>query len=121
MQVKATAKGLPTSSRKFGLVAALVRGRSVTDATTILEHTPKSAARMLKEVVKSAVANAENNHKQPAANLKIDEILVGPAPTVKRFRAGSRGTIRPQRHRHSNVTVIIGERDKTSTAKKEKK
>src|SRR5687767_11493394 len=100
--VSATAKNLRTSASKLGLVASLVRGRSVTDSLTILEHTPKSAASLLAKVVKSAQANAENNHKLEADKLLVDKILVSNGGMIKRGRAGARGMWRPIRHRLSH-------------------
>jgi len=108
-KISATAKNLNVSPRKIGLVAALIKNRRVNDAMVILEHTPKSAARMLHQVLKSAAANAEYVHKKSAKDLIIDTIMIGPGSTIKRFRAGSRGTIRPKLKRKSNVTLVLNE------------
>ena len=62
MPVRAIAKGVRMSPRKVGVVAALVRGRTVEDALVILEHTPRRSADPVREVIKSARANAEHNH-----------------------------------------------------------
>lgn len=107
MQVKAKAMGVKTTPRKIGLVAALVRGRSVGDAITILEHTPKRAAKILAGVIESARANAENNHKLNKEGLTINSILVGPGQTMKRFRPAAFGAAHPIRYRTSNVTVLL--------------
>lgn len=108
-QVKATAKAVRTSARKMGLVAALIRGRTTHDALVILEHTPKRAARILVEVIKSAIANAENNHKMHKDKLVIDSVLVSPGMVIKRVRMGSRGHIDKNNHRTAHVTVMVSE------------
>ena len=107
--MKATAKQLRVSPRKMGLVASLVRGRTASDALVILEHTPKRAAGVLREVVKSAVANAENNDNKQADNLVLETIYVGPSVIMKRFRPVSRGRAHEYRHRLSNVTIELSE------------
>ena len=120
--VKATAKNLRVSARKLGLVAGLVRGRSTSDSMVILQHTPKAAATILAKVVKSAQANAENNRKLASSTLVVDRVLVSNAGLIKRFRAGSRGMVRPLRHRLANVTVVLEEsKPSQPTATKPKK
>ena len=107
--VSATAKNLRVSARKLGLVASLVRGRSLKDSEVILQHTPKVAAPVLAKVLKSARANAENNQKLDADKLVVESILVSNSGMIKRFRAGARGMVRPIRHRTSHVTVVLDE------------
>ena len=80
MAVKAIAKGVRMSPRKVGVVAALVRGRSVDDALVILEHTPRRSALPVQKVIASAKANAEHNHNYKANTLQITEISVTPGP-----------------------------------------
>lgn len=106
-QTKAVAKSLRISPRKLGLVAGLVRGRSVKDTVVILQHTPRKGAPLLLKVVKSAAANAETNHKMNQDSLAVKSVLVSPGSTIKRYRAGARGMIRPQAHRTSHVTVVV--------------
>ena len=117
MQVRATAKQVRISPRKMGMVAALVRRRSVSDALVILEHTPRRAAKVLREVLKSAAANAENNHRAEVKSLAIESVLVSNARIIKRIQAVSRGRAHPYRHRLSNVTVVV--EDAGSTKEKE--
>ena len=80
MAVKAIAKGVRMSPRKVGVVVALVRGRTVAEALTILEHTPRRSALPIKKVIESARANADHNH-----NLKPDTLTItsGTRPTVR--------------------------------------
>jgi large subunit ribosomal protein L22 len=73
-------KGVKMSPRKVAVVAALVRGRSVADALTILEHTPRRSAASVSETIKSARANAEHNHSFKPDTLTITEISVTAGP-----------------------------------------
>ncbi len=106
-QVKASAKSLRIAPRKLGLVAGLVRGRTVNDSLAILEHTPKGGAPLLAKVVKSAAANAETNQKLSKDQLLVSSILVSPGSIIKRYRPGARGMIRPIMKRTSHVTVVV--------------
>ena len=87
MAVKAIAKGVRMSPRKVGVVAGLVRGRTVADALTILDHTPRRAALPVRKVIESAKANADNNHNLKPDTLQIVSISVTPGPRLKRFRS----------------------------------
>jgi large subunit ribosomal protein L22 len=125
MSVKATAKSVRMSPRKVGVVAALVRGRSVAEALTILEHTPRRAAMPVRKVIESARANAENNHNYKADTLQISHISVTPGPRIKRFRPAAQGRALPFQRKTSHIYVqVTGEERapaKKTTAKKEAK
>jgi large subunit ribosomal protein L22 len=106
--MKAIAKGLRVPPRKMNVVASLVRRRNVDDALTILEHTPRQAAVHLRDVVKSAAANAEHNDKYETDQLQIDAIEVNTGGMIVRGRPAAKTNFRPHRHRLSNVTVELG-------------
>lgn len=107
MSVLAVAKGVRISPRKVGVVAALVRGRSVADALTILEHTPRRSALAVIKTIKSAQANAEHNHNYKPDNLLITEISVTPGPRYKRYRPAAHGRALPFMHRTSHIRVVV--------------
>jgi large subunit ribosomal protein L22 len=107
MSVKAVAKGVHMSPRKVGVVASLVRGRSVADALTILEHTPRRSASVVRKVIESARANADNNHNYKADTLVIQHITVTPGPRFKRFRPAAHGRALPFQRKTSHITVIV--------------
>ncbi len=109
MQVKATAKFVGTSSRKIGLVAALIRGRRAQDAVVVLQNTPKRATEPVGKVLNSAIANAENNHKLKANTLMVESVLVGPGPSLKRFRPRAQGRAGTILKRSSHITVVLSE------------
>jgi large subunit ribosomal protein L22 len=114
MAVKAIAKGVRMSPRKVGVVAALVRGRSVEDALTILSHTPRRSALPVSKVIASAKANAENNHNYKANTLQIVEISVTHGPRLKRYRPAAHGRALPFQRRTSHIRVVVdGEQRET--------
>jgi len=95
------------SPRKVGVVASLVRGRSVADALTILEHTPRRSAIAVRKVIESAKANADHNHNYKADTLNIISINVTPGPRYKRFRPAAHGRALPFQHRTSHIQVVV--------------
>jgi large subunit ribosomal protein L22 len=107
MAVKAIAKGVRISPRKVAVVAALVRGRSVEDAMTILDHTPRRSALAVKKAIASAKANADHNHGYKPATLQITEITVTHGPRLKRFRPAAHGRALPFQRRTSHIRVVV--------------
>lgn len=106
-QVQAIAKGVRMSPRKVGIVAGLVRGRSVADALVILEHTPRRAAKPVAKAIASAKANAVNNHGLKEDTLKVEVLDVTSGPTMKRFRPVARGSAHRIMKRSSHIRVIL--------------
>ena len=100
-------KGVRISPRKVAVVADLVRGRSVADAITILEYTPRRAALPVKEAVKSAAANAEHNHSYKPGTLEIVEISVTSGPRLKRFIPAARGRARKFQRKTAHIKVVV--------------
>jgi large subunit ribosomal protein L22 len=110
------------SPRKVGVVASLVRGRTVADALTILEHTPRRSATAVKKTILSAKANADHNHNIKPDTLQIVAITVTPGPRLKRFRPAAHGRALPFQRRTSHITVIVdGEARVAKKAEKEAK
>ena len=113
MEARAIAKYVRMSPMKVGVVLDLIRGKNVNEAFAILQYTPKEAAVVINKVLKSAVANAENNHDLNVENLYVAETFVGAGPTLKRFRPihpRSRGQAFKILKRTSHVTVVVKER-----------
>lgn len=118
MPVKAELRSARVSPRKAGEVASLVRGRSVNDAITILDNTPRRAAMTVKKVIVSAKANAEHNHSYKPDSLMIAEISVGAGPRYKRYRPAARGRALRYQHKTSHIKVLVdGEKRVSKTAK----
>jgi large subunit ribosomal protein L22 len=105
--VRAYAKGVDQTPRKVGLVASLVRGRTVADALVILEHTPKRAALPVKKAIASAQANAVNNHGLDGKTLELSTLSVTSGPRLKRFKPASRGRALPFQKRSSHILVEV--------------
>lgn len=106
-KLSATLNYALTSYKKMQLLAKLVTGKQVDDALNILEHTQKSAAKMLWKVVKSAQANATHNAGQEASWLYIDHVLVGRWPKIKRMRFASRSRMHGYLKHRSFVKVVL--------------
>jgi large subunit ribosomal protein L22 len=117
MPVKATAKGVRMSPRKVRVVASLVRGRSVADALTILEHTPRRAALPVKKVIASAKANAEHNNNLRPDSLVITEISVTAGPRIKRYRPAAQGRALPFQRKLSHIFVTVDGEERKKPAK----
>lgn len=107
MAVKAVAKGVRMSPRKVGVVAQLVRGRSVEDALTILNHVPRRSAEAVRKVIESAQANADHNHNLKPQTLQIVEISVTPGPRLRRYRPAAHGRALPFQRKTSHIRVVV--------------
>jgi large subunit ribosomal protein L22 len=107
MAVQAIAKGVRMSPRKVGVVASLVRGRSVEDALTILNYTPRRAATPVIKAIASAKANADHNHNLKPNTLRIVEISVTAGPRLKRFRPAAHGRALPYQKKTSHIRVVV--------------
>ena len=110
MEAKAIAKTVRIAPRKARLVADLVRGKNVSNALVILEYTTKAASPLIEKVVKSAVANAVNNHNMIEENLYIKEIMINEGPTLKRFRPRAKGSASQILKRTSHINVVVAEK-----------
>lgn len=97
------------SAQKARLIADQIRGKSVAEALTILEFSPKKGAHLVGKVLKSAAANAENNFGADIDELKVDIVQVGEGPTLKRFRARAKGRGTRILKRTSNIEITVKE------------
>ena len=110
MEAKATAKYVRVSPRKAGQICDLVRGKNVDEALAILKFTPKAGSEVLEKLLKSAIANAENNNQMDHSKLYIAEIYSNQGPTLKRIRPAAKGSAVRIRKRTSNTTIVLKER-----------
>src|SRR5579875_360357 len=90
-QTRARAKYIRIAPRKVRLVVDLIRGKNVGEALAILKLTPRGASPVVEKVLRSAIANAENNHNMDVERLFVKEISVDPGPTLKRFHPRAQG------------------------------
>jgi len=105
--MKSILRQIRISPKKVNLVAALVRNKLAVEAVDILKFTTKKAAPIIKKVIESAMANAENNFKQKKDSLFVKEIIVTEGTTYKRRNAISRGRTHPILKRTSHITVKL--------------
>ena len=110
MEAKAIAKTVRISALKSRLVMRLINGKDVSEAMAILNNLNSTAARVIKKVLTSAVANAENNHNLDVSKLYVKEAYVNDGPVLKRSVPDSRGRIARNDHRTSHFTVVVAER-----------
>lgn len=115
METKATLKHIRTSPRKARLVANLIREKNVAKALNILHFTNKLAARIIEKLLKSAIANAQENNKVDDVDaLVVSKIIVNEGPTWKRQMARARGMACSILKRTSHITIVLKKSDKPS-------
>ena len=107
----ATLKYARISSRKVKIVADLIRGKDVDEALAIVKFTPKAASEIVEKLLKSAIANAENNHGMKSNKLYVAEIYANQGPTLRRIRPAAKGSAVRIRKRTSHITIVLKERD----------
>ena len=105
----ATLKYARISSRKVKIVADLIRGKDVDEA--LVKFTPKAASEIVEKLLKSAIANAENNHGMKSNKLYVAEIYANQGPTLRRIRPAAKGSAVRIRKRTSHITIVLKERD----------
>jgi large subunit ribosomal protein L22 len=110
VEAKAVAKYVRIAPRKVRVVMDLIRGKSVAEAFAILKFTPKVGAEAIEKVLKSAVANAENNFDMNVDNLYVSSAYVDQGPTMKRIHPRSRGQAFKILKRSSHITVAVDEK-----------
>ncbi|MBE3597211.1 MAG: 50S ribosomal protein L22 [Hydrogenibacillus sp.] len=108
---RAVARYVRISPRKARLVIDLIRGKDVQTAIAILKQTPKAASPIIEKVIRSAIANAENNHNMRPDALYVRAAYVDEGPTLKRFRAQSMGRAAQILKRTSHITVVLAEKE----------
>ena len=117
---RAYIKGIGQTPRKVSIVASLVRGRTVTDAIVILDHTPRRSALAVKKAIQSAAANAKNNDNVDPKTLVITTLSVTAGARLKRFKPHMRGMALPFLKKTSNILVEVSGvvKEKKAPAKK---
>lgn len=109
MEAKAVARYVRIAPRKVRQVANLIRGKKVDEAMAILRFTPRFAADIITKVLKSAVANAENNFQLNRNGLIISEAFVDQGPTLKRMHTRAQGRMAMIHKKTSHITVVVKE------------
>lgn len=109
MQAEARIKNAHISAQKVRLVADQIRGLQVEQAIDLLAFSPKKGAGIIKKVLESAIANAEQNEGADVDELKVAGIQVNEGPTMKRIRARAKGRSSRIFKRTSHISVTVAE------------
>lgn len=109
-EAKSVARTVRITPRKARLVVDLIRGRDINEAYAILFNTNRGASPVVAKVLKSAVANAENNYGLDRDNLYVKETYVDEGPTLKRFQPRAKGSAFEILKRTSHITVVVAEK-----------
>lgn len=120
MEIKAFARYIRMSPRKVRLVSDVVRGMDVKAAVLQLTFIRKHAAKPILKLLRSAMANAEHNHKMESGKLFIKSITVDGGPVLKRFRPRAMGRAAPIRKRSSHINIVLDERSNAPEVKNNK-
>ncbi len=121
MEVTAKLRYLRIAPRKVRLVADLVRGKSVEEATHILNFTRKRAAKPILKLLNSAIANASHNFQLKKENLYISKIVVNEGPKLKRWRPRARGVTYEIQKKTSHITLVLTEIEDKNLKRKSQK
>ena len=111
METRAVAKYIRITPCKVRIVLDLIRGKNVAEAFAILKFTPKAGADVVEKVLRSAVANAENNFDMDADKLFVKTAYADQGPTLKRIHPRSRGQAFKILKRTSHVTIVVDEKN----------
>ena len=114
MEARAQAKFVGMSAQKVRLMADLVRGRRADEALTMLKFMPNAAAKPVAKVLRTAIANAEENFGLNRNDLVITEAFADEGPTRKWRRFGARGRFKPILRRSAHITIVVAEREGAS-------
>ena len=112
MEVAAKLKGAQISAQKVRLVADQVRGLRVEEALNLLEFSPKKAAHLVKKLLDSAIANAENNEGADVDELKVSSVFVDEGMTMKRLRPRAKGRADRILKRSCHITIKVADSDR---------
>jgi len=111
MEARAQLNYARISPRKVKIVCDLIRGKDTKTAMAILMQTPKAASELMLKLLKSAVANAENNHQMDPDKLYVAETYANPGPILKRGRPRAQGRYFRINKRTSHITIVVKEKE----------
>ncbi|MDH5429841.1 MAG: 50S ribosomal protein L22 [Nitrospirota bacterium] len=107
-EVKAILRHVRMAPRKARLIVDMVRGRNAAEALALLRYTPRSAARVVEQLLFSAVANAGHKDLGEPETLKISQAFVDGGAVLKRFQPRAQGRASPIKKRTSHITIVVG-------------
>jgi len=113
-EARAVARSIRTSPYKLNQVARSIRGKAAETALSELKFSRRRIAQVVKKVLESAIANAENNHQLDVDQLMVSEAYVGKNMTMKRWRPRARGRAGRIVKPFSNLTIVVREREEAA-------
>jgi len=111
VRVSATARYVRGSTRKARLVTTAIKGRPVEEAAALLRFMPQHAAKNVARVLRSATANAENNHNLSAEDLVVADAIADEGPTIKRWRPRAQGRAFPIHKPMTHITIVVADQE----------
>ena len=108
-EAKAYLSNARIGARKVKIVIDTIRGKKVEDALASLKFTNKAAAPLVEKLLKSAIANATNNHEMDGTKLMVSEVFANQGPTMKRIMPRAKGSAYKIRKRTSHITIVVKE------------
>ena len=112
-EAKVVLKNIRISPQKLNLIAQMIRKETASKAISILQFSKRRISNVVEKALRSAIANAENNHQLDVDRLFVKEAFVGKAITMRRFRPRARGRTGRLRKPFSHLTVVVSERQET--------
>ncbi len=109
MEVRAITKNLPMSPQKVREVVRQIQGLPAEQAAAVLDMVPRKSARLVAKTLRSAIANAENNHELKPETLRVKEAVAGSATILKRFTPKARGSAGPTLKRRSHIRIVLSD------------
>ena len=111
MEVRALTKYVRMSPAKIRDITRQIQGLGASDALEMLKFIPRKSARFVAKTLKSAIANAENNHNLSSESLIISKAVVDEGPSIKRYKPAARGSAHPIKKRMSHINIVLTERE----------
>ncbi|MCB6365837.1 50S ribosomal protein L22 [Intestinibacillus massiliensis] len=111
MEAKAYVRNVRIAPRKVKILCDLIRGKDAGTAAAIIMNTPKAASEIMIKLLKSCVANAENNHNMDTDKLYISQVFVTPGPVMKRVMPRAQGRAFRILKRTSHITMVLAEKE----------
>ena len=111
MEARAYARNVRMTPRKIKILCDLIRGKDAHAAEAIILNTPKASSEVMIKLLRSCMANAENNHEMNRDNLMISQVFVTPGPVMKRVMPRAQGRAFRILKRTSHITMVLSEKE----------
>ena len=117
-EAKVVLKNIRVSPQKLNLVAQMIRKETASKAISILQFSKRRISNIVEKALRSAIANAENNHSLDIDKLIVKEAYVGKSLVMKRFRPRAKGRASPIKKPFSRITIVLSERKESKNGPK---